>query len=200
MTWQFNQRMIYSDKITEFLQSLLPPGYFLGCFPRDALPFDCLKDKAAQEWSLIVNLDTSDQPGSHYVAFVFYNNILHVYDSVPNPYHLRLLDPEIHKILQLYKLHEIPWGALWLNSLQHQSTKANSCGYFCIWFILKFNIVKPQTTLDVDKVIGSLQNTSTRSNERIIIQELQDLIETYVRRKHKNLQCCLLQPVQHPKK
>lgn len=193
MRWEFNSRMIYSDKIDEFMKSLFIDKTFLGCFPKDALPYNEIKKRQNDnsDWSIIVNLDNLGEPGSHYVAYVFSINTLFIYDSVPISLHYMLLQPSIDNICTIYKNSIRQWR----NSTQVQSVNSNACGYFCMWFILKFFIVKPKKLEDLDQVLQSITPTKSKQNEHIIIQELQDFIEVYVNLKHKHLQGCLLKPL-----
>lgn len=102
--------------------------HFLGCFSRDTIP----KLEYKKRWSMIVNLNKSTQPGSHWVAL--YNNPNHkhqyYFDSFGAPPPI-----EIER-LKLFK-------PIAYNVSQIQDLNSSACGYYCIAFIEWLDDDKP---------------------------------------------------------
>lgn len=98
--------------------------FYIGCFAADKIP------KIEQfPASLVVNLDTYDQEGSHWVA-VFCVNKKQVYyfDSYgiePNLYIKQFLT----QFLKVYQNKKII-----------QALNSNVCGFYCIYFIYSLSI------------------------------------------------------------
>lgn len=181
---QFNNAMLYSDKIDDFLQQFFMTGIYLGCFPRDKFP---TKQFTCQTYcSCILNLDDSKSDGSHFIAIVKYEDELYIYDSVPNDIHVMLINEAIYSLKKSIAIKKT-----WFNNTQHQSLYSNACGYFCIWFLLKFDLIKPKIA-DIGLIINNLRHISTsKSNEQIVLDDIMNCIEQRISKYYQYLKNCI---------
>lgn len=97
---------------------------YKGTFARDHIP------NLNNGESSIINLDTSDKNGSHWIALYKYNNQLYFYDSFGRP---NLL-PELN-----YK-EALDYDA-------EQNIYMSDCGQRCITWLLFFNLYGPKMAL-----------------------------------------------------
>ena len=102
--------------------------HFLGCFSDDEIGKLVLKPTCF----LIVNLDISSQPGTHWLALGIFQNSIEVFDSLgfdifswPNLPHGLLTF--LHKISFKKKVKIIP---------RLQSKRSTLCGLFCVFYIM----------------------------------------------------------------
>ena len=130
------ERLLWANKWTR--------TNFMGCYAADQIPTEILKFPS----SLIINLDTKDKPGSHWVA-VYIKNKSHAYyfDSFGplnclNPSNIKpdqncITGPNsnIYNFLKIFE-------HLSLNKSIYQSIFSHNCGYFCIFFIYSMSIGK----------------------------------------------------------
>lgn len=92
---------------------------FLGVFSKDHFP-----KRLENGQSIIVNLDDSDGPGTHWVSALKKNNMSFYFDSFGMP------PPEnIKSILKLYKT------PLYYNTSQLQAIDSDRCGWYAKNFI-----------------------------------------------------------------
>ena len=169
-------KLIYADAINEFLKESLPDRVWLGVFPRNKLPFHALcshQNESDACKMLVLNLDDEDEPGSHFIAMVCFKKVLYVYDSFGSKLHIRLLQPGLSLILDKYKLD------VWTNSSQHQSYSSNTCGYFCVWFLLEFYVNRQHITpTSICRVfVNDLKPTTSKVNESIAVDSIASVIE-----------------------
>jgi hypothetical protein len=86
---------------------------------KQCLPIDHLNEPSTFPSSYVVNLDTSDESGSHWVAFYFLRNNLTLYfDSYGNPPPLIINNKNVKRNVNAY-----------------QSLEADTCAHHCIVFI-----------------------------------------------------------------
>ena len=95
---------------------------FLGVYARDQLPLVLLYPAC-----FIVNTDTSDMSGEHWLA-VYYdeNKQADFFDSYGNNPKLFGLDRYLNKTSSSWKF----------NQVQLQSVKSHVCGYYCALFLM----------------------------------------------------------------
>ena len=119
---------------------IFPKFKFLGAVPSDTFNFSKDKNslflslKSHQYIAIIFNLDTHDEPGSHWVS-VFINThskTLEYFDSLGDP-----PIPNIQKFINLF-----PSYTIIVNTLEHQ-TGNTACGLYSILFIL-FKLKNPK--------------------------------------------------------
>ena len=91
---------------------------FMGCFSKDQIKL------IENNKSIIINLQDSNQPGSHWIALKRVNNTIFVFDSFGIGY----IPVGIFKV---YKNHKII-----TNIYRIQDISSNLCGMFCVLFIL----------------------------------------------------------------
>ena len=129
--------------------------HFLGCFSDDELGKLVLKPKCF----LIVNLDISTKPGSHWLAMGIFENSVEVFDSLgfdlfswPSLPHGLLTF--LHKISLRKKIKVIP---------KLQSKKSTLCGLFCVFYVMlrsKFSL----------SAILNYFSSSLSANDRLLIR------------------------------
>lgn len=84
---------------------------------------DQLPTKVKEHESAVVNLDSSENPGTHWVAYVKRGRIVHYYDSFAVNPPTELIDY---------------WGkkcSIFANATQDQSVDQVICGHLCLKFI-----------------------------------------------------------------
>jgi hypothetical protein len=88
-----------------------------------------LKYKVKKPSMFIVNIDQSDQPGSHWVSFYFpESGAAEFFDSMGKP-------PEHYHIY--YKNFLIAYGSSYLHNLNRiQDYNTSLCGEYCIYFLI----------------------------------------------------------------
>ncbi|HBK84198.1 MAG TPA: hypothetical protein DDZ41_11510 [Flavobacterium sp.] len=99
-------------------------NYFKGVFPLDRIP----KTIANKPALLIVNLDKSNRPGSHWVAIHFpVKGVPEYFDSFGmEPYH-----KEFFKLFKLNKFRSVLY-----NKTQLQDFLSDVCGQYCCVYLL----------------------------------------------------------------
>lgn len=115
---------MYATQIHRILSNDNYAGkHFTGVFPADHLP------PIKKETAFIVNTDTHDQNGSHWLAmFIQDKNTLEFFDSFglpPSTYH-----PFISQYASQFK--HVKW-----NETSFQSPTSNVCGQYCTYYLLK---------------------------------------------------------------
>ena len=102
---------------------------FLGCFSQDLLQSLVIKSLPA---SLIVNLDTSSRPGSHWLAIIIRKRTLEIFD--PFGFNFKkwpLVSPHI-----LFNfLHKFALRRRVYISRDIQPQSSSLCGFYCILFL-----------------------------------------------------------------
>ena len=90
----------------------------IGCFSKDQIPL------IENNKSIIMNLQNSNQPGSHWIALKRVNNTIFVFDSFGIGY----LPISVFKVFKNFKIIT--------NIYRIQDISSNLCGLFCVLFIL----------------------------------------------------------------
>ena len=93
---------------------------FKGTFPKDQLPK--IKEKT---FAIIINTDSSDKPGEHWVAIYSDDEITEYFDSFGLP-------PLHQEIIKYLDSTSNQWH---YNSLTIQSVTSTTCGLFCVLYI-----------------------------------------------------------------
>lgn len=97
---------------------MLKIPHFVGVFSRDRLPL-CPKPKE----SAIINLDSENGPGTHWVAYKKIGKQVNYYDSFGN------LPPPLELQKYLNKCN------IKYNYKQHQTYNTFNCGHLCLKFL-----------------------------------------------------------------
>jgi hypothetical protein len=96
---------------------------FIGAYPRDMIPHN-IKERPA---GIIVNTDTSEKPGEHWIAIIIEKNGSGEYfDS----YGLPPLHDDLH--LYLNKMCPLGWG---YNPITLQCLTCITCGHYCVFYV-----------------------------------------------------------------
>ena len=102
-----------------FINNLLKNNKnFMGCFSKDQIKL------IENNKSMIINLQDSNQPGSHWIALKRVNNTIFVFDSFGIGY----IPVGIFKVFKNLKIIT--------NMYRIQDISSNLCGMFCVLFIL----------------------------------------------------------------
>ena len=171
-----HNQLIYDVAINKFMmKDSLPEEVWLGVYPRNRLPYHalCNLPKSNLCKMLVLNLDNEDEPGSHFIAIARIKSVLYLYDSFGSELHYRLLEPGLSLLLERYKLK------LWKNTVQHQSFLSNTCGYFCVWFLLElYENRSTVTPSNISRVfLDQLKQTTSRVNEMKALKSITNVIE-----------------------
>lgn len=132
---------MYADKILEKMKYLKS---FKGCFPLDQLPHISTFPS-----SLIINLDPSNMPGSHWVA-IYIDTSKHAsyFDSFGQR-------PPTEIVKWLKQFNSFSW-----NKKCFQNLLSKSCGYYTIYYIflktLGFNVLNFPNELQMLKIINKI--------------------------------------------
>ena len=90
---------------------------FIGCFSKDQIKL------IGNNKSMIINLQDSNQPGSHWIALKRVKNTIFLFDSFGVGY----IPIGIFKVYKNYKIMK--------NIYRIQDISSNLCGMFCVLFI-----------------------------------------------------------------
>ena len=124
------------DLIT-FLKS---SPHFLGCYSDDEISKLILKPPCF----IIVNLDASDSPGSHWVALGIFKNSVEVFDSLG--FDLLSWPTVPHGLLSF--LHRVSFRKRIKVIPRIQSKRSTLCGIFCVFYIILRSRFSLPTILD----------------------------------------------------
>ena len=129
--------------------------HYLGCYSDDEIAKLVLKPPCY----LIVNIDKSSQPGTHWIALGIFSNLIEVFDplgfdifSWPSLPHGLL--SFLHKISFRKRVKVIP---------RVQSKKSTLCGLFCVFYIML------RSKFSLSSIIGYFSSALV-SNDRILIR------------------------------
>ena len=177
-TFSLENKMTLSNDIEEFLEQLIPKHVFIGCYPIDKVPIKNILEK--KYCMCVINTDEADKPGQHFVCLIRDNSKLFLFDSTASSYNEKLIyDRIINKILR-----EKSYFKIWKSKKPVQDMYSNTCGYFCIWFLLKFYFFRPATTQEVDKFFDNLLPAQDKpKNHNQIAKEILVNVERII---HKN--------------
>ena len=94
---------------------------------KKVVPFDCLPNHPDYPSSFVVNTDPRGQKGEHWLALYYdEKGVCTFFDSFGNNPNYFGLDKYIQRTSTKYEY----------NNMQIQSLFSNTCGYYCIYFIL----------------------------------------------------------------
>ena len=123
----------------------------------------CMKDELKaplQQGNYIINLQNHDQPGTHWVSFRKYKNYVFYNDS------FGVVPPQNE-----YDIFKNEGNLVYYNTHQHQDLNANSCGYWCIYFLYAMEHNKG-SMLQRFKSFNKLFSNDTKNNEKILLQKI----------------------------
>lgn len=129
----FGQKGLYNTQIQKIMKPFEKYG-FKGVVALDQIDILIPKIKKGERMSFIMNLDKSNEPGSHWVAvYIDPEESLEYYDSFgENP-------PESFSKDILYLINQLK-PAVYLkfkvNKIQDQSSSSKNCGFFAMKFLI----------------------------------------------------------------
>ena len=152
----FKNIPITNFDIQNWVEYLKIPN-FGGVISRDQIK-DC-----TPRHSFVINLNESDEPGSHWVAMFFGSDLILYFDS------FGLAPPQ--EVLMLCEKHRVNYT---FNNTHYQEFTSVLCGYYCLFFLNEISRrMKPhlahQSLYSVfNEVTEPLSYSDTFSNERFI--------------------------------
>jgi len=114
--------------------------------------------------SLIINIDYSNQLGSHWIGLNLTTTTVEIYDSIGFSRTLKLFKP----VLILKFLKKYGSDRHYLTSPPLQSDVSNLCGFYCIYFILVSTYLSFRDSL-------SIFSANLTDNDRILIHVLKHI-------------------------
>ena len=109
-------------QILKILKKAMGPN-FVGVFPSDQLP----EPTKQKPFGMVVNLDPSTKPGSHWVAiYVSEFNVPEYFDSYGFPPQI----PSIKKFLSRFPTKKY-------NKKQVQGPLSSVCGHYCVYYLIQ---------------------------------------------------------------
>ena len=138
------------------LKSLKNLPHFLGVIPQDYLPLLDIKHLPA---SFIINLDFSNQPGSHWIAINLLKDRLEIYDSLGLKYAKDKPVIILDFIRKFSSTHRIICTPIL------QNPTANTCGVYCIYFLLYRRFLSLKQCL-------SIFSSDLSLNDKIVFDKL----------------------------
>lgn len=154
-----------SNNYLDSLMLNLPIHSYEGSFPCDQTP---ILSSLKQPSSLIINLDTSSLPGSHWVSIYHTKNLTLYFDSYGrNP------NEELNKILKSGNKRVIYFNK------RIQSFNSIFCGYFCVAFIISQEIgLSLNTFLNLFSHTEQIENTSPKTQSKL--ESNDKLVELFI--------------------
>lgn len=150
MSASFNKAMGVAPMSNyDIIDEMLNDKSFIGVFNRDDLPANM-----EHGTSLILNLDSSAGPGTHWVAVVYFSDHIEYFDSYG-------LAPPIEVLVMMENSHEVKL----YNTSQIQALGTPICGYYCIHYIKRR---KHKSMYDVLYGFKQLKPMSKESNYEVI--------------------------------
>ena len=155
-----------SEKIRRLVKKckVLKPT-FIGVYARDNLPTRRLSE--LKSWALIINLDTINQPGSHWVAIYIpqKKSYMEYFDSTGRPpYHQTI----IHFLKQRkYYLY---------NDKVLQSVYTTTCGQYCLFYLCS-----RAHGIDYIDILNLFKINDTLYNDRLVNRVVGDIFKTKVK-------------------
>ena len=146
------QEGLTSCELTSFLKSF---PHFLGCYSDDEISKLILKPTSF----IIINLDTSDRPGSHWVALGIFTNSIEVFDSLG--FDLLSWPTVPHGLLSF--LHRVSFRKRIEVIPRIQSKRSTLCGIFCVFYI----ILRSRFSLSTILAYFSLSSLATNDSKLI---------------------------------
>ena len=117
--------------------------------------------------SYVINLNESDEPGSHWVAMFFGSDLVLYFDS------FGLAPPQ--ELLTLCEKHGINYA---YNNAQYQALTSVLCGYYCLFFLNEISkrLRSPEISKNLhqslytvfNEALEPLSHSDMASNERFI--------------------------------
>jgi hypothetical protein len=124
------------------------------------------KDKDMPNGNYILNLEDSNQDGSHWTGMVKNHNIIYYMDSYG-----AFPDRPLYDIMKIHNY------SLIMNEKNHQKLSTQSCGYWVILFLYYMNKKSKKKLVEKFKEFNSLWTEDTALNERLLHEEINKLFK-----------------------
>lgn len=138
---------------------------FRGVFASDRLP---KKNDARKRSAYIVNVDTHDKPGSHWLSIFAENDRCEVFDSYGVPLTWYKPTPFVNWIFMHY-------GRVSSNSWRMQVTDSSTCGHYAL-----FHAMARARGNTFSDFIDQFQHGKYIENDRKMTEKLTNLVTDYV--------------------
>ena len=129
--------------------------HFLGCYAEDQVTFISIRSFPV---FFIVNVDSSDSLGSHWIAVFLTTTTIEIFDPLGFQFHLWSRVP--CKLLSFINLYAT--NRKLLISHQVQNTSSMFCGFYCLFFILS------RPFLSFDSVQSFFSSKLYKNDSRLI--------------------------------
>ena len=116
------------------------PG-FLGTFPYDKIP----KKQASDTFSLVINTESSQEPGEHWLVLLYKKPFFYFFDSYGRSFHDQTFSRQFTRTLKNY----IGNARYRFNRKMLQQLTSNACGDYCVYFIMEMSKKSFENTLSV---------------------------------------------------
>lgn len=151
--------------------------FFWGTFPCNELPRVYKKSQffiaSKKPFSMIINLSPNFTNGSHFVALMFKNDKLILFDSL----NLQFADPNIEEFVK--KIIEFKSSIQYYTSnVQIQNFKSSMCGFYCIAWITYMFKCRESPIKCVGNFLKKFDDQDTVKNDKIIV----NLILKYIKK------------------
>lgn len=172
----FKNRTLKAEKIFEkikkqglttkdLIRLLSRTNNFLGVFASDQIP---LISDSLYPVFLIINLDNSSLPGSHWILLRIESSVLEIYDSLGfDPIRWKKFPKSVIDFLLRYR-----YTHKFLGTPKLQDEKSFTCGAYCIYFIL---------ARQKKSFFQSLQIFSRNycQNDQLVLEKIKKLLYVY---------------------
>ena len=116
------------------------PG-FLGTFPYDEIP----QKPASDTFSLVINTESSQEPGDHWLVLLYKKPFFYFFDSYGRSLHKQNFSRQFIRTIKNY-IGNVRYKA---NKKWLQQLTSNTCGDYCIYFIMEMSKNKFVKVLNV---------------------------------------------------
>ena len=140
---------------------------FLGVFPSDHIP-DIGSMKKRRAYALIVNLEKSGHPGSHWVALYLpkrFTGTAEYWDSYGQPPTI----PRFLRLLNRYKRYVY-------NRIMLQSPFSTVCGQYCLFYLCR-----RARRCSIESILGTFHNLSRHTNDIVVNKYVKRYFRTNLR-------------------
>lgn len=121
--------------------------------------------KGLPDGNYILNLENSNQNGSHWTGLVKKANVLYYNDSYGS-----YPDAPVYDLIKTYNY------SLIMNERSHQKIGSSSCGYWVIFYLYFMNIKNKKPLLQKFKSFNNLFSNDANKNEKLLFIEIKKLL------------------------
>ena len=123
-------------------KKITSPG-FLGAFPYDEIPE---KPKSeAEEFSLVINTESSKEPGEHWLVLLYKKPYFYFLDSFGRSVYDGTFSNQFAKTIKNY-IGNVRYKS---NNKWLQQLTSNACGDYCVYIIMEMSKRSPRKVFSV---------------------------------------------------